>query len=155
MAWRAETRLPAKAYRAEVSEKVYREMAWRARLILADGGSVVVDAVFDAPRNRELIEQVALDLGVPFTGIWLDASPSLLMHRVIERTGGASDANVDVLEGQIERGAGAIAWRHLDARKPLADLVREISEPEPDCACLRSDPHASSSLVMQRPGSPG
>ena len=75
----AETRLPAKAYRAEVSEKVYREMAWRARLILADGGSVVVDAVFDAPRNRQLIEQVALDLGVPFRGIWLDASPSLLI----------------------------------------------------------------------------
>ena len=140
----AETRLPAKAYRAEVSERVYREMAWQARLILADGGSVVVDAVFDAPRNRELIEQVALDLGVPFTGIWLDASPSLLMHRVMERTGGASDADVDVLEGQIERGAGAVAWRHLDARKPLAELVREIRDPS------RTAP-ASGPILMRVP----
>ena len=107
-------------------------------------------------RNRELIEQVALDLGVPFTGIWLDASPSLLMHRVIERTGGASDADVDILESQIERGAGAVgmaaAWMRANR---LAELVREIRRPEPDDACRRSGPHASSSLVMQRPGSPG
>src|SRR5690606_6065480 len=36
-----ETRLPDKAYRPEVSERVYREMAWRANLVLAEGGSVV------------------------------------------------------------------------------------------------------------------
>ncbi|MGO7442974.1 AAA family ATPase, partial [Rhizobium ruizarguesonis] len=35
----AETRLPQAAYRPEVSEKVYQEMVWRARLILAEGGS--------------------------------------------------------------------------------------------------------------------
>jgi uncharacterized protein len=33
-----ETRLPDKAYQPEVSERVYREMAWRAALILAEGG---------------------------------------------------------------------------------------------------------------------
>ncbi|TIV74097.1 MAG: aminoglycoside phosphotransferase, partial [Mesorhizobium sp.] len=34
----AETRLPAKAYRPGVSERVYRQIAWLAELILAEGG---------------------------------------------------------------------------------------------------------------------
>ena len=63
-----ETRLPEKAYRPEVSAKVYREMAWRAALILAEGGSVVADAVFDNAGNRELIEKAAREASVPFAG---------------------------------------------------------------------------------------
>lgn len=45
----ADTRLPDIAYRLEVSERVHREMAWRAGLILAEGGSVVADAVLTGP----------------------------------------------------------------------------------------------------------
>ena len=61
-----ETRLPEKAYRPEVSAKVYREMAWRASLILSEGGSVVADAVFDNAGNRELIEKAAREASVIF-----------------------------------------------------------------------------------------
>ncbi|MGO6993922.1 hypothetical protein ACCT11_35645, partial [Rhizobium johnstonii] len=45
-------RLPQAAYRPEVSAKVYQEMVWLARLILAEGGSAVADAVFVKPVNR-------------------------------------------------------------------------------------------------------
>lgn len=84
----AETRLPRSAYRPEVSEKVYRQMAERARLLLAAGGSVIVDAVFDRLDNRDLVERLAGDLGTPFTAVWLDAEPALLRGRVASRSGG-------------------------------------------------------------------
>ena len=89
-------------------EKVYREMAWRAGLILAQGGSVVADAVFDRPPNRERSRKTRASRGVPFAGIWLEADPTVLWHRVSKRTGGPSDATVDVLSRQlqIEHGDG-------------------------------------------------
>lgn len=122
----AETRLPEKAYRPEVSRKVYREMAWRADLILAEGGSVVADAVFDRPADRTLIEQVASRRSVPFLGIWLDVSPDVLWRRVEQRRGGPSDATVDILSRQLERNAGEINWHRLDAARGPAEIVSDI-----------------------------
>lgn len=111
----SETRLPQKAYRPEVSEKVYREMAWRADLILAEGGSVVADAVFDRADHRELIEKVAADRAVQFTGVWLEADPDILWQRVAARRGGSSDATVDILARQLDRKTHPGHWRMVDA----------------------------------------
>lgn len=113
----AETRLPVSAYQPDVSKKVYREMARHAELILAEGGSVVADAVFDDPANRLLIEDAAARSGAGFQGIWLEADPELLWQRVRERAGGPSDATTDVLSGQLARKPTDIAWRLLDASK--------------------------------------
>jgi len=121
-----ETRLPDKAYRPDVSERVYREMAWRADLILAEGGSVVADAVFDRPLDRLRIEQVAGERRVPFLGIWLDVSPDVMWRRVDQRRGGPSDATVDILSRQLERDAGAITWHRLDAARRPDGIVSDI-----------------------------
>jgi len=121
-----ETRLPEKAYRPEVSEKVYREMAWRAALILAEGGSVVADAVFDRPVDRTRIEHSAGDRHVPFHGVWLDVSPDVMWRRVDQRRGGPSDATVDILSRQLQRDAGKINWHRLDAARPPAVVVTDI-----------------------------
>jgi aminoglycoside phosphotransferase family enzyme/predicted kinase len=122
----AETRLPDKAYRPEVSERVYRELAWRAGLILSEGGSVVADAVFDRPADRARIRQSALDRGVPFHGFWLQASPDVLWQRVERRTGSASDATVDVLSRQLQRSTGEMDWRRVDAASSPARIVDGI-----------------------------
>lgn len=61
----AETRLPADAYRSEISEKVYGEMTSRTSAILRAGGSVVAEAVFDKLPNRRRIEAAARDAHVP------------------------------------------------------------------------------------------
>lgn len=123
-----ETRLPPKAYRPEVSDRVYREMAWRAGVILGEGGSVVADAVFDREQNREMIEVTARSAGVPFDGIWLEADPALLWKRVAERTGGSSDATVDVLSLQLGRDIGHVSWRRIDAAAGKEEIVEEILE---------------------------
>lgn len=121
-----ETRLPDSAYRPEVSEKVYGELARRAGLILAEGGSAVVDAVFDRPPDRMHIEQAAGNLGLPFLGIWLEGSADMLRHRVEQRRGGPSDATVDILSLQLRRDAGEIAWHRLDASRSPAGTVSDI-----------------------------
>lgn len=121
-----ETRLPDKAYRPDVSARVYREMVWRTALILAAGGSVVADAVFDRAPDRTRIEQAARERHVPFLGIWLDVSPDVMWRRVDQRRGGPSDATVDILSRQLGRDAGAITWRRIDAARPPAAIVSDI-----------------------------
>lgn len=122
----AETRLPPRAYRPGVSERVYGEMAWRAGLILSEGGSVVADAVFDRPKDRERIEHSAKGRNVPFAGFWLEASPELLWQRVSERKGGPSDATVDILSRQLLRNGANSPWTKLDAGRRPAEIVADI-----------------------------
>ncbi|MGX8012423.1 bifunctional aminoglycoside phosphotransferase/ATP-binding protein [Mesorhizobium sp. ORM8.1] len=122
----AETRLPDKAYRAGVSERVYRQIAWRSELILAEGGSVVADAVFDRAEDRDRIERAAIDTNVSFAGFWLVADPLVLWHRVSERKGGPSDATVDILSRQLQRDAGALTWRKIEADRKVAEITTEM-----------------------------
>ncbi|TPN51452.1 bifunctional aminoglycoside phosphotransferase/ATP-binding protein [Mesorhizobium sp. B1-1-7] len=122
----AETRLPNKAYRPEVSERVYNEMAWRAGLILSEGGSVVADAVFDRPADRARIEKAARDRGIPFSGFWLEADPLVLWQRVSERKGGPSDATGDILSRQLQRNVSQATWRKTESDRKLVDIVAEL-----------------------------
>lgn len=121
-----ETRLPEKAYCPDVSVKVYRELAWRVALILEYGAPVVVDAVFDKPDHRALVESAASASYVPFTGVWLHADPALLWKRVSERRSGVSDATIDVLSRQLQRDPGDVAWTRLDAAMEPAAMARLI-----------------------------
>lgn len=122
----AETKLPDKVYRRGVSERVYRQIAWRAELILAEGGSVVADAVFDNPDDRNRIKRVANDRAIPFAGFWLMADPSVLWRRVSERKGGPSDATVDILSRQLQRDAGPSTWRNISANRDVAEITAEM-----------------------------
>ncbi len=122
----AETRLPPEAYRPEVSERVYVAIAHRAAAVLASGGSVVANAVFDRPEDRARIAAVAREASVPFDGFWLAGGPALLAARVAGRRKGPSDADVAVLERQIAGMAGPVEWRTLDAATPPGDLRAEL-----------------------------
>lgn len=122
----AETPLPARAYRPEVSERVYAEMAWRASLILSEGACVVADAVFDRAADRQRMERSAIGNRVPFSGFWLEASPELLWQRVSDRRGGPSDATVDILSRQLQRDGKETSWMKLDAARRPPEIVADI-----------------------------
>ncbi len=122
----AETRLPDKAYRPEVSEKVYREVAWRTGMILSEGGTVVADAVFDKAENRKRVENAARERDVPFTGVWLEADPTVLWERVGSRAVSASDVTVDILSRQLERENDQTDWVRVDAARAPARIVDDI-----------------------------
>ena len=124
-------RLPAAAYRPEVSRAVYETLGREAEHLLALGHGVVLDAVFDRAEDRGRIAAIAAAVGVPFTGIWLEAPDETLLARVAARHGDQSDATVDVVGDQIARFSGTMDWIRVNAGgKPddVATAVRGVIE---------------------------
>lgn len=121
-----QTRLPQAAYRPEISAKVYQEMVWRVRLILAEGGTVVANAVFEKAHNRQMIEKAAAEGRHAFSAFWLHGDPALLHRRVATRVGGTSDATVDILVRQLSHEIGDIEWLRMDASQPTEALCHDI-----------------------------
>ena len=108
-------RLSAGHYTQAASSDVYEAMFGRARVALAAGHSVILDAVFARESERRMAEDIAARLGVSFRGIWLEAAPGILKSRAATRLGDASDATPDVVETQLRYDVGSIAWDRVDA----------------------------------------
>lgn len=106
-----EERMPAGSYTPEGSARVYAAMRERAGQALRAGHSVVLDAVFDKPVERQAAEALAQEVGVPFEGLWLDVPKEVAQARVTNRKGDASDATAAVVERQFEQDLGEITWR--------------------------------------------
>jgi hypothetical protein len=108
------TRLGPEGYRGDLTSRVYQTMAQRAGVALAAGQSVIADAVYARPEDREAIASVARNLGVAFMGFWIDGPELLLAGRLRDRLGDASDATVDVLAQQVRTGVGPLDWQRLE-----------------------------------------
>ena len=116
-------RLPAAAYAPEVSVKVYDTMLARARMALEGGACVIVDAAHLRSAEREQAGALAAELGVPFTGLWLDVPVAEMKARVAARPQGASDATERVVEQQTNYELGEIRWHRLAAGGGLEELA--------------------------------
>jgi aminoglycoside phosphotransferase family enzyme/predicted kinase len=116
-------RLGPQGYSADMSRRVYTTVAERAARVLRSGHSVVVDAVFARPADRESIEQVAAEAGVPFVGLWLDAPDSVLIPRTEQRRSDASDADAAVVRHQRAQDTGLVQWPHIDASGSTASVL--------------------------------
>ena len=111
------TRLPASAYRPEVSNRVYEALERQAAVALHSGQSVIVDATFLNAFEANAVAEVAKCAKAEFRGIWLDAPTGLLMRRLFNRIGDASDATSEVLRTQPTPAQAPAAWIRLDASK--------------------------------------
>jgi len=120
-----ETRLPKTAYSEAASARVYAALIGQARIALAAGCSVIIDAVSSKSDERALFAALARDLNVPFTGIWLEAAPEILAARINARRNDASDADTAILEKQFTYDLGAMDWRRVDAA-PSAEHVADV-----------------------------
>src|SRR3546814_9202500 len=108
---------------------VYGELERLASHTLQAGQAAIADAVFARPEERDAISQVARRQGVPFEGIWLEASPDLLKQRITARANDASDADAAVAEAQAHYDIGGVDWpkvRADGAREVVAGKVRTI-----------------------------
>jgi predicted kinase len=125
-----EERLPARAYAPAVSDEVYAMSRKRAMMALLGGQAVIVDAVHAKPEEREALAGVAARLGVPFTGLWLEAPAKLMRKRVAARRGDVSDATPSVVDAQLGYDIGAQGFTVIDASRPLeqvaADCLKRI-----------------------------
>lgn len=119
-------RLPESAYTQSASDHVYREIDAFTRCALDAGASVVVDAVFARDSERVAMERIASEARVPFTGVWLEAPAAVLELRVGERSGDASDADVEVVRRQLSYDLGNIAWIRVDASRSAEDIEHDM-----------------------------
>jgi aminoglycoside phosphotransferase family enzyme/predicted kinase len=102
--------LPREAYGPDQSGRVYGQMLHEAGLMLKAGQSVVLDAVFLRPAERDEARALAAEHAAAFKGLWLEAPASLMQARIAARTNDASDADVAVLELQMAQDTGPMDW---------------------------------------------
>jgi predicted kinase len=121
------TRLDDDAYAPEMSHLVYRTIAERARAALEGGHSVIADAVYAHPAERDAIAVVAGAVGLRFDGMWVEAPQAILERRLAARQADASDADADVLHRQLRTDAGRVDWRRLDGSADIECVSRDAS----------------------------
>jgi hypothetical protein len=124
-------RLPADAYSAEVNARTYARLFAKAEEALQAGHSAVVDAAFLEPGTRDALRGLAAAAGAAFAGLWLEAAPEQLVARVSTRRGDASDADAEVVRGQLRTSATPPAgWQVIDtgdgAEASAASALRSL-----------------------------
>ncbi len=122
---RPERRLPPDAYAPEVSARVYAAMRDEALRAVRAGSGAIADAVFDRQEDRDAIESVAREAGVPFHGVWLDAPVGTAAARIESRRDNPSDATVEVLHRQLQHDPGTVAWYKIDAGRTVSAIVAD------------------------------
>jgi aminoglycoside phosphotransferase family enzyme/predicted kinase len=121
-------------YSPELYARAYDLMFDTARALLRAGRGVVLDATFIEEGLRRRAAGLAADCGVPFHGIWLEASEMALRGRIAARKGDASDATAATLEDQLGRDRGRMDWRAVDAEGPLEAAVAAVAAWTASCA---------------------
>ncbi|MBX3171194.1 MAG: AAA family ATPase [Candidatus Eremiobacteraeota bacterium] len=92
-------------YADEQGQRTYRALAEKARRILEDGHSVVVDATCLKRAQRDLFRNLAAELEVPFEIVSMEAELEVLQKRIQFRQKQAKDpseADLSVLEHQTQ-----------------------------------------------------
>jgi aminoglycoside phosphotransferase family enzyme/predicted kinase len=108
-------RLPASAYSPEVTREVYRRLIDKARVALRSGQSAVLDATFATAWERKAAAGAAAEVGVAFSGLFLDAPLETRLKRIALRLADASDADADVASRQTAEPLGERGWAALAA----------------------------------------
>jgi len=107
-------RLGPDAYTQRVSDQVYRRIIMDARRSLLAGQTVIADATFLDPHWRHALQNLAESLGVPFSGLWLEAPGRTLEIRLSERKGDVSDADFSIASAQMANAQAPNDWHRVD-----------------------------------------
>jgi predicted kinase len=147
------TRLTEAAYNSETDRVVYGELMKIAMKGLESGYSVVLDATFIDPIQRQKLKDIAQNAGIQLLGFWLEASAMTLRSRLQKRVDDPSDATNSVLERQLETDVGEIDWQRIDATQDCtaisAALLRAVNtgvsspdgkEEKMSLMCVRVEP---------------
>ncbi|MCP5025620.1 MAG: AAA family ATPase [Actinomycetia bacterium] len=122
--------LDAGIYQPEFSSAVYDELLREARLLMAGGESVVIDASFPREAARVAAANAAVEAGAELVELECCAAPQLAATRIAARTArGAnpSDATPELaLRLAADRDPWESAWP-VDAAASPEDMVSEVA----------------------------
>lgn len=116
-------RLARQHYRIGVAERVYSILEDKARTALGARHTVIVDAVYAKPEERDTVEGIAREAGCAFVGLWLTAPAEMLIARVEQRQDDASDADRRVVKEQLGYDLGEMSWVSIDASGSPAEAL--------------------------------
>jgi uncharacterized protein len=106
-------------YTSDFTRQTYREMMTRAREMLDEGRSVILDATFSSQSTRQAATAMARDAGALLLCLECQASDDVVRERISLRERGektASDANWEVYLAQKERFEPVTelsGWQHI------------------------------------------
>ena len=126
-------RLDGTCYTGAANRRVYQRLMRKADVALCAGRSVIVDAVLSNAAERTALERMAQNAGVKFQGLWLRAPAGELRARIAARRGDASDATREVVDAQMERGAGNVTWPVIEAGGTPEATLAAACRTLPDC----------------------
>lgn len=121
-------RLPTTAYQPEATAIVYQILAERAQRLLSQGHSVILDAVFAKPGERNSVAAIARKLNLPFIGFFLVSDLTTRMKRVGHRVDDASDATTDLVKNQENYDIGPLDWHMIDASGTPRQTLQRCKE---------------------------
>ena len=96
-------------YSAQASVETYRRLIECALSVLSAGYSAIIDAAFLKSEQRLPFQQLAEQLGAGYIILEVTASAEVLRQRIAARKNDVSDADLDVLNYQLEN------WQPLSA----------------------------------------
>ena len=123
-------------YTNAAGKKTYHRLLQLAESVIEAGFPVIVDAAFLETEQRQPFQRLATRLGVPYLILEFRASPETLRDRIQKRGKGVSDADLGILERQLQNWQEAGAeersslvtvntGQDLDMKKLLGQIQRQ------------------------------
>ena len=120
-----EAPLPASAYEAGMTERVYGALAEAAQTCLAAGFACILDATFLSGSAEAALAAARDDFEGRVFAVWLDAPAGVLRQRIAARGADASDADLAVLERQLDR-PEPVGWTRVDVAGSRDAAIAQI-----------------------------
>jgi len=114
------------SYTPEMNQKTYDKLRDECTNVIKCGRVALADGIFASQEERENIEQIAKDLGVPFYGFWMDAPLEVRAERVMKRERNPSDVkSMKVLMRQLDTDVGEITWNKINTAKDREETLAD------------------------------
>lgn len=95
-------------YSADATKRTYHHMADLAAQVLDGGYTVIIDATFQRPEQRQRFYELGREKGFAVIVLEFAATADTLRQRIQARKGDASDADLNILEQQLDN------WQALE-----------------------------------------
>lgn len=115
-------------YSADKVDAVYATMLHRARLLLAEGRSVILDGTWRDLRHRAKAREVARQERSPTVELVCTAPIEEAMRRIENRSGSTSDATPRIASAMAHDEHSWVGAHCVDTAQPLSDAVSKAEE---------------------------